>query len=84
MCVTNRKPNGEERVVKQILVGVTGGAAADDPAILAVRDCFDHEVVCEPEKTLVRLATADVWPIIATSEDTDTIRNSRKPVFLAH
>lgn len=51
----------------------------NDLAILAVRDWFDHEVVREPEKTLVRLATADVWPIIAVSEETDT--NVEKVLF---
>jgi nucleotide-binding universal stress UspA family protein len=51
----------------------------NDLAIFAVRDWFDHEVVREPEKTLVRLATADIWPIIAVSENTDT--NIKKVLF---
>lgn len=47
----------------------------NDLAILAVRDWFDHEVVREPETTLLRLATADVWPIIAVSEETKSTIN---------
>lgn len=42
----------------------------NDLAIFALRDWFDHEAVREPEKTLVRLASSDVWPVIAVPEQT--------------
>ena len=45
----------------------------NDLTILALRDWFDHEVVREPEDTLVRLVMSGVQPIVAVSQETGPI-----------